>query len=186
MKLTCPALIACLFSAACTGSPSTGSPVPVAGTTTITFNEVGANRTPFAIHHESGYVILPTAGEWVALTTYGHPAPFVEFIRTATANAAGDIQVTADGAAFRFSAVDLYSSITTIPYVFDGYLGQNKVFSTAGTVPNTFGNFITVRNPFGAELITTLVIRLTNPPIGCIVVANCTNPVGLDNIIVGR
>jgi hypothetical protein len=64
--------------------------------------------------------------------------------------------------------------------VFQGFLRDKMVFNTAGRVPNTFGNFATVRNPFATEAITTLTIRLDNPAPAC-----CPNPVGLDNIVVG-
>jgi hypothetical protein len=178
-------LSACLLSAACTGSPSTPTaPVPVAGTATIGFNGLGNNLSPFAIQRESGHVITPAAGQWVVGTTYGRPAPYILFTRSGPETVSAEIQVIAEGAAFRFSSVDLYSSVTPIPYVFEGFLRDKQVFSTAGTVPNTFGNFATVRNPFAAEAITTLTIRLDNPAPGC-VVGPCPNPVGLDNIVVG-
>ena len=177
------ALLVCVLSAACTGSPSTPTPPAVSGTTTIGFNGLGNNLSPFAILRESGYVITPDTEQWVVGTTYGHPAPYILFTRSGPETVSGEIQVIAEGAAFRFSSVDLYSSITPIPYVFQGFLRDKMVFSTAGTVPNTFGNFATVRNPFATEAITTLTIRLDNPapcPVG-----PCPNPVGLDNIVVG-
>jgi hypothetical protein len=82
--------------------------------------------------------------------------------------------VTTGGSAFRFSSVDLYSSTTTIPYVFTGLKGATKVFSVSGTVPNTFGNFASVANPNAGDLIDTLVIELTN--------GVAQNPMGLDNV----
>jgi hypothetical protein len=174
-----------MLAAACSGSPAAPStPTLVAGTTTIGFNDAGEQLANVDVHRESGYVVLPSSGQWVVLKTYGRPAPFIQFTRTGSTNTVGEVQVFAEGAAFRFSAVDLYSSVTPIPYVFEGYLRETLVFTAAGTVPNTFGNFATVRNPNAADVITTLVIRLTNPAIGC-VGATCSNPVGLDNIVVG-
>lgn len=178
-------LIACVLAAACSGSPTSLSDPPlVAAMTTIGFNSAAANRSSFAIHRESGYVVQPSDGPWVVVTTFGHPAPFIQFTRTASTDTVGEIQVFADGAGFRFSAVDLYSSITPIPYVFEGYLREQRVFTVTGTVPNTFGNFATVRNPNAGNMLTTLLIRLTNPS-ACII-GSCPNPVGLDNIVVGR
>ena len=175
----------CVLAAACSGPPTSPSdPVLVAGMTTIGFNSAADNGSNFAIHRESGYVVQPLDGPWVVVTTFGHPAPFIQFTRTASTDTVGEVQVFADGAGFRFSAVDLYSSITPIPYVFEGYLREQRVFRVAGTVPNTFGNFATVRNPNGENLLTTLLIRLTNPS-PCII-GTCPNPVGLDNIVVGR
>jgi hypothetical protein len=51
----------------------------------------------------------------------------------------------------------------------------------AATLPNTFGNFLTVLNPQAADLIDTLVISLSNPAAPC-----CANPMGVDNIAVSK
>jgi len=51
----------------------------------------------------------------------------------------------------------------------------------APTLPNTFGNFATVVNPQAADVIDTLVRRLSNPAAIC-----CANPMGVDNIVVTR
>ncbi len=79
-----------------------------------------------------------------------------------------------------FASVDLYSSVTPIPYIFTGLMGSITVFSVTGTVPNTFGAFATVASPDAGDLIDTLVIELTsdlaNGP------ACCDNPMGLDNV----
>jgi hypothetical protein len=84
------------------------------------------------------------------------------------------VVVTAGGAPFDFSSVDLYSSITPIPYVLIGYRGAAPVFTAGGTVPNTFGNFATVAADFTG--IDSLVIELSNPI--------AVNPMGLDNMVV--
>jgi hypothetical protein len=62
--------------------------------------------------------------------------------------------------------------MTTIPFTFTGLLHGNTVFTTAGTVPYTFGNFATVSNPNEADVIDTLQVP------------SISNPVGLDNIVV--
>lgn len=88
------------------------------------------------------------------------------------------IEVTSDNLPFQFYAVDVYSSMTPIPYRFIGFLDSQVVFDVIGTEPNTFGSFATVENPEEAEFIDTLEIILTNdcPLSG--------NPMGLDNIVV--
>jgi hypothetical protein len=48
-----------------------------------------------------------------------------------------------------------------------------------GTVPNTYGNFKTVVNPYASNVIDTLLIRLTKS-------ATIANPMGIDNIALSR
>jgi hypothetical protein len=88
----------------------------------------------------------------------------------------GAIQVTSSGLPFTFGSVDLYSSLTPIPYAITRYLDTEHVFSLQGTLPNTFGNFATLANLQANALIDRLTITLTNS-VG-------TNPMGLDNIVV--
>jgi hypothetical protein len=73
--------------------------------------------------------------------------------------------------------MDLYSSLTTIPYLVTGLRDSSPVFTVAGIVPNTFGSFATV-NSNSTQIIDTLRIALSNPATPC-----CSNPVGLDNIV---
>jgi hypothetical protein len=150
------------------GSSGTGG--ASGGVVTCTFGGLLVDAQPLSSYTESGITVLPTAGSWQARTGYGNPAPFIEF----TASATGEVKVTAGGTAFRFVSVDLYSSVTTIPYVFTGLRGSAQVFSGSGTVPNTFGNFATVANPNAGDLIDTLVIELTD--------GVAQNPMGLDNV----
>jgi hypothetical protein len=157
---------------------------PGAGTSTVTFTGLaGTNTTPFTSHAELGYLVEPVSGPWTVLAGYGRPAPSIKVERTASdPDVIGAIRVRADDAStFRLATVDLYSSITTIPYVLTGTRGGVDVFTATGTVPNTFGNFATVTNPFPSALIDTLIITVTNPQ--C-TLFNCSNPVGVDNIVV--
>lgn len=159
------------------------TPVP-RGPVVITFDGLSGspNLSPFSPYSESGFTVSPASGSWLILTTYGNPAPSIIFQRSAaepTITAAA--QVTSGGSAFRFTSVDLYSSITEIPYTFTGLMGSTPVFEVSGTVPNTFGNFVTVSNPHSTDLIDTLVITLSNPATPC-----CSNPVGFDNVAVVR
>lgn len=90
----------------------------------------------------------------------------------------GALGVSAGSAAFRLVSLDLYSSVTPIPYELRGFLNGTPVFTAAGTVPNTFGAFQTVSNPYAEVLVDVIVIR-TNPAMSpC-----CGNAMGLDNIV---
>lgn len=149
-----------------------------AAAATIGFDNLATNA-PFATYAESGFTASAASGSWQALVGYGNPAPFIEFIRAADQSTiSASIQVTAGGTPFTFSAVDLYSSITTIPYQFEGFLNSVLVFTLSGTVPNTSGGFATV-NSNTTLVIDALLITLSNPATPC-----CSNPVGLDNIVV--
>jgi hypothetical protein len=135
----------------------------------------GASVTSYT---EAGFTVLPSAGPWVAITTFGDPAPFIEFTAPAGTTVAGEVRVTASGSAFNFMSVDLYSSTTRIPYIITGLRHSSTVFSIADTLPNTFGAFRTVANPSTTGAIDTLSIVLTNAAAAC-----CPNPMGLDNIV---
>jgi hypothetical protein len=137
-----------------------------------------ANGAPVSSYTESGFTVTTTAEEWSATTTYGNPAPFTQFLRQANeASLTGELTVTSGGALFRFTRVDVYSSVTPIPVELVGLRNGVAVFTVSGTVPNTFGNFATVSNPQPTAIIDTLRIRVTNPATAC-----CSNPVGVDNI----
>jgi hypothetical protein len=145
--------------------------------TTIDFNGLATNGCsflgdcgPFTSYTESGFTVSAVSGNWLAASG------FITFINPPTTTAS--VTVTAAGVPFSFSSIDLYSSITPIPYIFTGLLNGNTVFTASGTVPNTFGNFAKVSNPDGTDMIDTLQVTLSNPP------ACCSNPVGLDNIVV--
>jgi hypothetical protein len=144
---------------------------------------VVTNRSPVTTHVESGFTITAGAQGWMALTTFGNPAPFIQFIREAAqATVIGEATITAsDGGLFSFSSVDVYSSVTPIPHEIVGVRAGTAVFSLSGTVPNTFGTFATISNPQSADLVDTLILRLTNPATPC-----CSNPVGFDNVVLRR
>jgi len=141
---------------------------------TCTFGGLQVDGETLSSYTESGITILTAAGGWQTRTIFGNPAPSILFFAPAGATASGQVKVTAGGAAFSFTSIDLYSSMASIPYVFTGMMGSTKVFSVSGTVPNTFGNFATVANPNAGDLIDTLVIDLANG-VG-------QNPMGLDNV----
>lgn len=179
--VACLGVMACLIFAGC-GS-STTSPSPPPGNVTLTFNGLGVNASPFGVYSESGFSVSADDRNWIAVTTYGHPAPFVEF-KAAGDTGIGQVQVFADRRGpFTFKSVDLYSSTTPIPYTITGVRNLAVVFTATDTLPNTFGNFRTVVNPYATDVIDTLTISLSNPsasPFG-----NSSNPMGLDNVVVG-
>ena len=171
-----------ISASACGGTDTPTSPSSPTRNVTMTFNGLTGGGTSVAIYGESGFSVSASAGSWVALTTYGNPAPFIEFFASAGNTVTGQIQVFADlHAAFSFKSIDLYSSTTRIPYTITGVRDAAVVFTVADTLPNTFGNFRTVVNPHGTDVIDTLTISLSNASIPC-----CPNPMGLDNIILGR
>ena len=168
-----PGQIATKFGAACEF-------VPLA-TFVITFDQLtAANGTPFTSYDEGGFTVTSTLHAWEVMG-YGHPGPAIVFFRRAPeADVDGEVQVTSGAGLFVFSSVDLYSSVTTIPYVITGVRKSSPAFVLTGKVPNTFGNFKPVSNPEGVQ-IDTLVIRLTNP-----VTPGFGNPMGIDNIAIKR
>jgi hypothetical protein len=148
----------------------------------MTFNRLTAGGASVALYSESGFSVSADAPTWVALTTYGNPAPFIEFFASGGNAATGQISVSADRhASFSFKSVDFYSSVTPIPYTITGVRDSAIVFTLAATLPNTFGNFRTVVNPHGTDVIDTLTLSLSNSPPPC-----CSNPMGLDNIVLSQ
>jgi hypothetical protein len=159
------------------------TPVPLVPVT-ITFDGLAGsgNLSPLTTYMESGLTVSPVSGSWTALTSYGNPEPSIIFTRLASEpTLTAEVQVTNGGAPFVLTSVDLYSSITEIPYTLSGSLGSTLVFTTSATLPNTYGNFVTVVNPYGADMIDTLSITVSNPATPC-----CDNPAGLDNITIAR
>jgi len=180
-KRGCVALIL-ISASACGGNGTPTSPSSSPRNVTMTFNGLTGGGTSVTIYGESGFSVSANVGSWVALTTYGNPAPFIQFVASAGNTLTGQIQVFTDlHAAFTFKSIDLYSSTTKIPYTITGVRDAAVVFTVADTLPNTFGNFRTVVNPHGTDLIDTLTISLSNASAPC-----CANPMGLDNIVLGR
>lgn len=148
----------------------------------IGFDDIGANGTEFTPYVEDGFTVTPGSSRWINVRTYGAPAPSAQFNRNREEpEVSSGLFVTAGGADFTFSSVDLYSSLTPIPYRVLGYQDDAVVLDFSATVPNTFGAFRTVLNEQSGLLLDRLYIRLTNP-----FLALGGNPVGMDNIIVAR
>jgi hypothetical protein len=145
--------------------------------TTCTFGRLAANET-LSSYTEAGFTVVATTGSWQAYA-YGAPGPAIAIQTAGGAPVTGQITVTAGGSPFHFVSVDLYSSVTPIPYVFTGLMGATTVFSVSGTVPNTFGTYATAENPRSGDLIDTLIIELTNS-------SPISNPMALDNLRFAR
>ena len=149
--------------------------------TTIGFNGLSVNGSSFSTYTESGFTVEPVSGNWLVKTDYGNPPPFIYFTGTQLDPLTAGIRVTNGGSAFQFSSVNLYSSITTIPYTFSGFLNSTLVFTATDTVPNTLGAFATVLNQYSANIIDALEITLVNPAGVCPTCGG--NPMGLDNVV---
>ena len=150
-------------------------------TYTIGFSSLRENRVPVTTYAESGFRISVVSAEWIALTTYGNPQPFIEFFGPAGVTATGELRVTADGAPFWLNAIDFYSSTTKIPYVIEGSLNSKQMFAVSDVIGNTFGAFARRSNPKADVPVQEIRIRLSNPSAPC-----CGNPMGVDNIVVSR
>lgn len=149
---------------------------------TITFDGLaGKNGAAVTDYEESGFVVTATRPAWEVMGNYGNPKPAIIFKRPTTdPDLEGEVRITSREGPFTFSSVDIYSSVTRIPYVISGERKSIVGFTLSDTIPNTFGHFKTVSS--GERLlIDTLVIRVTNPATPC-----CANPVGIDSVVVER
>jgi hypothetical protein len=154
---------------------------PSAACPKIGFDELRPHAVAFTNLTACGFTVSGTTTNWTVSTNYGRPAPFIQFNAAAGTTVAGEVLVTSSSGGFRFVSVDLYSSTTPIPYVITGIANSIAVFTIQNTQPNTFGNFATIVNPEASRQIDALVIRLSNAAAAC-----CSNPMGLDNIVLAR
>lgn len=77
--------------------------------------------------------------------------------------------------------MDLYASTVPRPYQIAGRRNARPVFTLSDTVPNIFGEFVTVKNPDTSTELDPSAIVLTNGPAPC-----CGNPTALDTIALNR
>jgi hypothetical protein len=162
--------------------PSSSLPdAPLFRSYTVQFSDLGPDRAPVTTYTESGFTISAALANWIAYA-YGNPGPSLVFETPAGVSTSGEVTIRTeeDLSLFRFSSVDLYSSVTPIPYVITGTLRGDTMFTESGTLGNTFGNFVRDSSSHSNLPIDTLVIRLTNGT------TCCTNPMGLDNIVARR
>src|SRR5262245_59315364 len=105
-----------------TSGPSALLPdAPLSQSYTIQFTDVGPDRAEVTTYSEAGFTISAAVANWIAYG-YGHPGPSIVFYPPAGETTSGEVTIRAeDGLSlFRFTSVDLYSSITKIPYVITG------------------------------------------------------------------
>jgi hypothetical protein len=195
----CVAVAVATLSAACgnTASPTSPSepeqpaanPLPRVDPSTLArsmtykigFSSLRDNRAPFTTYVESGFTISVVSAEWISLTTYGNPQPFIEFTGPAGTTTTGELRISADGTPFWLDSIDFYSSTTKIPYVIEGSLNAEPVFTVIDVIGNTFGAFARRTNPKADMPVQEIRIRLSNPSAPC-----CSNPMGVDNVVVTR
>jgi len=146
--------------------------------TSVTFRGLTANGAAISSYTESGFTVSPITASWVAITTFGNPAPSIQFAAPAGTSIPGEVRVAAGGSLFLFSGVDLYSSTTPIPYVITGFRSSSVVFTVTGTLPNPMGQFRTVASPYSDVAVDSLSIVLTDTAAPC-----CDNPMGIDNLV---
>jgi hypothetical protein len=152
------------------------------GSYNLDFTELkGADKTEFKGSETNGFHISPLSRNWLVGEQYGHPPPYIYFVREAseTKPVSGSVLITASGQTFLLESVDIYSSVERTPYVITGFVGERKVFVLGDVVPNTFGNFARVDNPHKSTPVNRVSINLetyTENPV--------SNPVGIDNIAV--
>lgn len=163
------------------GLGASAEPTPPPGPYTLGFGELRENRAAVTTYTESGFTMSFASAAWTAVTTYGVPAPSVQFNSAGGVTTVGELKITAGGATFQFLSADLYSSTTPIPYTITGQSATGTVTVASGTVGNTFGRFAGIRSSTPEALFESVTIRLTNPAAPC-----CVNPVGIDNISLKR
>jgi hypothetical protein len=154
---------------------------------TLAFGNLPADGTTVTTYPESGFTITTSRTNWFSRTTYGNPAPSLQFMSPAGVRTEAALSVTVPGGAFTFVSVDLYSSTTPIPYRIEGQRRSTQSYALNDTlpqsamVPNTYGRFATVTNSQPDLVVDTLIIVLTNDAAAC-----CSNPMGIDNLILKR
>src|SRR4051812_30078180 len=88
-------------------SPATSCP-------TLGFDDLVGNKTPFTRYTACGFTITTATPNWMNATSYGHPAPFIQFVSDTATGGFGELIISAAGTLFRFEAMDVYSSVTPI------------------------------------------------------------------------
>jgi hypothetical protein len=148
---------------------------------TIGFAGLRDNRAAVPTYTESGFTISAVSADWMAITSFGNPLPSLQFMSAPGVTTTGEIRITAGGAPFWLVSADYYSSTTRIPYVIEGTLSSQPMFTVLNVLGNTFGSFVRVANPNVDAAVDALLIRLSNPAAPC-----CGNPMGIDNIVLNR
>jgi hypothetical protein len=176
-------VVLCVLWAGLVGCADSPTAPTSSGDVTIRFDALTQNNMAVSTYVEAGFGIsVDDVSGWSTNTGFGHPPPFIQFRSRADRPVTGQIHVVG-GQLFYFKSVEVYSSVTPIPYIITGFRNGAPAFTLRDTVPNTFGNFAVVINPRANEAIDTLAIALTNPapPLSL-----PGNPMGVDNISLTR
>jgi hypothetical protein len=160
---------------------------------TITFTGLSSTPegSPVDTYAESGFTLRVTEGSWMLGKGY-RPAPppasavepYLYFNAAYGTSSSGGFRVSAGGCSFTLKSVVLYSSVTTIPYLFTGLKNGSVVFAVEETFPHTYGTFKTVLNSHSADVIDTLDVQLTNPATN--VVCCGRNPVAIAHVVLNQ
>jgi hypothetical protein len=163
--------------------PPTCSSQPV----TITFSGLtGPYASPVSGYQDMGFTVSLTEGTWLKGTAFQAeppPAPQENYIYFNTpygTTSSGEIRITANGCAFTFRSLALYSSVTPIPYQFTGLKGGAIVYTLTDMLPWTSGTFKTVSSSHFTDGIDALIVTVSNPATN--VVCCGKNPVGIGHI----
>lgn len=149
------------------------------GATNLQFNELANLQGKFEQLDSNGFRITATTPNWLIGTSYGHPPPYIYFVRDSNESKPmkGEILISANGRKFMLDSAELYSSTEKTPYSFKGFIGERTVFAFSGVAPNSYGAFQRISNPHAevaADHVTILLETFTEGSVG--------NPVGIDNI----
>jgi hypothetical protein len=81
----------------------------------IGFDDLSPHAARFTSYTVCGFTVASTMTNWTVSTTFGRPAPFIQFTAPGGTTAVGEVLVTASGATFRFSSVDVVFEHATDP-----------------------------------------------------------------------
>lgn len=161
--------------------------VIASGGVTVGFNGLSSAPpgAPLVSYSEAGFTIALAGANW---TAWGDSIVFRQ--QSQETDTTGELTITSGGGLFTFAAIDVYASITHVPFEFVGLRNGTPVYTASGTVPNPRGNFLTVMNPHPSVSVDAVVIRVTHPPTPQLTCpappGQCLSPAGVDNIVLVR
>jgi hypothetical protein len=149
------------------------------GATNLQFNELANRQGKFEQLDSNGFRITAATPNWLIGTSYGHPPPYIYFVRDSNENKPmiGEILISANGRKFTLNSAEVYSSTEKTPYAFKGFIGERTVFAFSGVAPNSYGAFQRISNPHAEVPADHVIISLETFTEGSV-----GNPVGIDNI----
>jgi hypothetical protein len=127
----------------------------------VTFASAGANGSAMTTYSESGFDLNVRSASWTFANTVGQPAPSVEFVSPIGTTTTGEILITSAGAPFHFNSIEVGATSIPFPYEITATGPSGIVFRFTGYAPAPYG-FLRVTNPFAADLVDQVSIKLTN------------------------